>query len=312
MKYIKSILPLIVVLFLAVPESSHAWTEFATMKVRGTKVVLYGDKTSFRIDEQDEEERRLWIKLELSGDMKSEYNNKDYRVRKEEYFFDCDERTFAVAHTILLDENGNVVYDSGYHHPFGPGYKDNWHEVSPGSGPAIIYEKVCEIGKLPDESPEKSVGKGDEQVLIDTEDGYKVSGKFTGGVITDGLDVKEVRWASRKGFERFVFDVYKWGGYGSPAGTEKVDVPGYFEVFGRDGRDGEDSIRVIISGYRSFSADMPDLEDSELIESLSVKSDEELASDSGFVLDIILKKPSEYKAFELHKPGRIVVDLKGV
>ena len=297
---------LLIVLALSVSASSQVWTEFATIDVRGMEVKLYGDSTSLRIDEENENERRLWVKFELSGNMKSPYNDKEYSIRKEEYFFKCAENEYTVAHTILMDDDGNTVFDSGYHHPFNPGYEKNWYQVTPGLGPEIIYDKVCNLeGKEDPDTTGKS--ESDPGKDNETDEGYVSSGSITGGEITDGLDVKNVRWAIRKGFERIVFDVYKWGGYEKPEGTEPAEVPGYFEV---SGKRNENGLLVRIGGYRSFSAQFPELKDSDLIEEISINRNEKLADDSGFIIEIDLKKPVIYKAFELHDPARIVVDLK--
>lgn len=297
-------------IILTFPAFSQVWNEFATMEVRGSKVTLYGDRTSLRIDEQNDDERRLWVKFELSEDMQSEYNKEKYRIRKEEYFFRCDENEFAVAHTILMDEKENIVYDSGYHHPFDPAYEENWYQVTPGSGPEIIYNSVCKLGEgkkqVADESVKDDDSKETTSKTSERLKGFKTSGHITGGEITDGLDVKEVRWAPRKGFERLVFDVYKWGGYEKPEGTEPVEVPGYFEVsMSKD----ENKMEIRLGGYRSFSAELPELNDSKLIESITINKNEKLADDSGYILDVVLKRSSAFKAFELHKPARIVIDL---
>lgn len=302
-KYIH-ILILLFVVFGSLPAYAQVWTEFATMKVRGMDVTLYGDKTSLRIDEQEEDKRRVWVKFEMSGSMKSQYNDKEYRTRKEEYFFDCEEKIFAVAHTVLLDKNNNEVYDSGYHHPLDPGYQKNWYDVTPGSGPEIIYDKVCNIQI--DDNEERTVSP-DKQALKENGKDFITAGYITGGEITDGLDVKNIRWATWKGFERLVLDVYKWGGYEKPEGVEPAEKPGYFEV---SMPKGENRLDIKLGGYRSFSADMPDIRDSAIIQSIAINRDEKLADDSGYLVNIALKKPSSFKAFELHSPGRIVVDLK--
>lgn len=288
--------------------NSEEWTKFATMKVQGTDVTLYGDKTSLQIDENDSSKRTLMVKFELSDDMKSEYNDGEYRTRREEYYFDCDGKRFTVAQTKLINAQGETVYDSGFHDPFSPDYEGKWYRVSPGSGPEIIYNKVCLLGKVHENS---GVSSDTQQQVSASDDyeGYKKSGYVTGGNMTDGLDVMHLRWAPRKDFERLVFDVYDPGDKGKTGSAKPVEVPGYFEV---SMPQNEKDVRIKLSGYRSFSAQTPDIEGSKLIEDIIVSRDKNLSDKSGYIVNVKLKDPAVFKAFELHKPGRIVVDLKKI
>lgn len=307
MIHVRNIFLLLILVFTSIPVYAQVWTEFASMKVRGKDVTLFGDRTSFRVDDDDDEHRRLWVKLELSDDIESGYNDKKYRVRKEEYFFDCEEKKFAVSHTILLDKDGNEVYDSGYHHPFDPEYGDNWFSINGSRGPEIIHDKVCNLNLPENSDQETNPGKEKSEAGMKHDNGFRKSGSITGGIITDGLDVKKVRWASRDGFERLVFDVYKWGGYDGGESTERVDVPGYFEI---SGTGNSNTLDIKLEGYRAFSAKMPDFKESKLIKSLEVNRDEKFASDSGFFLELDLMEPPVFKAYELRDPARIVIDLK--
>jgi len=137
--------------------------------------------------------------------------------------------------------------------------------------------------------------------------GYKTSGYITGGDVTDGLDIKNLRWAPRQGFERLVFDVFEQSEEDEPGSAEPVDVPGYFEVsLPEAGND----IRIRLSGYRSFTAQIPDLGESKIIKNITVSKDNTLSDSSGYLVDVQLNSAAVFRAFELHKPGRIVLDIK--
>ena len=59
---------------------------------------------------------------------------------------------------------------------------------------------------------------------------YITEGSFVGGEFADGLDVKTIRWADHRNYERLVFDIYRWGGPNSPEGLLPNEYPGSFEM----------------------------------------------------------------------------------
>ena len=59
---------------------------------------------------------------------------------------------------------------------------------------------------------------------------YITQGSFKGGVFTDGLDIKSIRWADHNSYERLVFDIYKWGGPNNPKGLLPNEYPGRFNI----------------------------------------------------------------------------------
>lgn len=135
---------------------------------------------------------------------------------------------------------------------------------------------------------------------------YINAGSFKGGEITDGLDVKRIRWADRDGFERLVFDIYKWGGPTNPEGILPNLYPGTYEFKFIN----EKEVLANIEGYRAFTAEVPKFEKSELIREIRININEADASDTGFSFTIFFKKPVRVEVFELYSPARIVVDVK--
>ncbi len=134
--------------------------------------------------------------------------------------------------------------------------------------------------------------------------GYKSSGYFSGGKITDGLDVKSIRWHKHDGYERLVFDIYKWDGVFGNNPYEKTNEVGVYQI----GKENADvlSLDGELSGYRSFSAKKPYLKNSKIIKDMEIYSDDE----SGFLFSFSLKKPASYKVFTLKNPARIIIDIK--
>ena len=131
-------------------------------------------------------------------------------------------------------------------------------------------------------------------------------GSIQGGEMADGLDVKNVRWGKHDGFERLVFDIYKWGGPTKPEGIFPNDYPGSFELKFQN----ELILCLRFDGYRAFSANPPDLYSSKLIEQTELEIGEYPADVSDYNFLIKLKKPVKLEVFELDSPARIVVDFK--
>jgi len=134
---------------------------------------------------------------------------------------------------------------------------------------------------------------------------YINTGSFKGGEIADGLDVKYIRWAHRKNFERLVFDIYKWGGPTSPEGILPNEYPGTYKFEFVSERE----VDISFEGYRAFTAEFPKFEKSDLVSEIKFLNDEENASDSGFNIKIYFKQPVKIKVFQLYSPARIVVDM---
>ncbi len=139
---------------------------------------------------------------------------------------------------------------------------------------------------------------------IFVESDYKNSGYFTGGSGGDDLDIKRIRWHKHHGFERVVFDCYKYNGMFTNKQYLLTNETGFYEI----GKDKKGSLELDgeIKGYRAFSADIPSFSKSKLINSIEVMPEDEGA----FLFTIKLKKSTPYKAFYLTKPARIIIDLK--
>jgi hypothetical protein len=141
----------------------------------------------------------------------------------------------------------------------------------------------------------------------DKQDNYISSGSFEGGEITDGLDVKEMKYASHGKYERIILYIYKWGGHDKPEGTEPVDVPGHFKI--SSGKNNE-NLDVQLGGYRAFTAKLPRFEKSNLIRDITLPTGEKIVTGNGFSFVIGFKIPVKFEVFELHSPARIVIDFK--
>lgn len=139
------------------------------------------------------------------------------------------------------------------------------------------------------------------EASIDKKDVYISSGTVQGGEITDGMDIRDIRWSKHITFERIVLHIYKSedGKKGLPA-----PVPCHFEIEYE-----QRPFRLVftLSGVRRFSATFPKLTGSNLINDIHkiIYPDNSVAK---FAVE--LKEPIEYEVFELHNPAMIVVDIR--
>jgi len=172
--------------------------------------------------------------------------------------------------------------------------------VFPDSGPDLIYKYSCEKEESPSKTEVAKKKNNNNKKFVKTD-------SYSGGEDTDGLDIKRIRWGKHKDYERIVFDIYKWGSYEKPEGVEPAHKPGHFKI-SRNEKD--NTIEVRLNGYRAFTAAIPNFENSSFIKNISMNTDEKNADDSGFLLQIELKNPVEYKVLELETPARIVIDFK--
>jgi len=135
-------------------------------------------------------------------------------------------------------------------------------------------------------------------------DGYKSSGYFSGGKMTEGLDVRTVRWHKHEGYERLVFDIYEWDGVFGDNPYQKTDQTGLYQI-GKE-KSGSLSLDGELSGYRAFSAKMPSFIKSKRIKRMQVFPNDE----NSFLFTFTLKSPATYKVFTLKNPARIIIDIK--
>ena len=295
----------ILTVFLPISSHSNKWEKIGKFDIQEMNINIYADNTTLVQDAVKKDHKKLWVRLELPKDLESTINEEPYRVRKEQYYFDCKEKKFTVSHLILINNEEKIIYNSGSFDPFTDDYTDSWSSVLPDSGPEVIYNYSCKNEKslteieIAEEIEKEEINNKDISINKDI--------AVTGGETTDGLDVKKVRWAKHKNYERLVFDIYKWGGYDKPEGIEPAIKPGHFRI----SKNSEDNIlNLKLSGYRAFSASFPDIEESSFIKNITMNKNEEIADDSSFFLLIELKKAVEFKVLELESPARIALDLK--
>jgi len=132
-------------------------------------------------------------------------------------------------------------------------------------------------------------------------EGFSTTLSFTGGIITDGQDVSNIRFGRHDAFDRLVFDLATWTGNTGPG--ENVEESCHYEATISD--DGK-TITLLLSGARGASATLPDLAGSDYFSAISVFYPKD---DSAVGFNITLKQASAYKVFNLKTPGRIVVDV---
>ena len=133
---------------------------------------------------------------------------------------------------------------------------------------------------------------------------YKKSGYFHGGNGGSELDIRRVRWHKHSGFERLVFDCYKYDGVLGDKSYILTDSTGKYQI----GNEKVSSLEIDgeLKGYRAFSASIPSFPKSKLIDTIDIFPED---SDS-ILFTIKLKKSTPYKVFTLKNPARIVIDLK--
>ena len=146
--------------------------------------------------------------------------------------------------------------------------------------------------------------RGSGTKLSSHESSYKSVGYFVGGNPSSDLDIRRVRWHKHVGFERVVFDCYRYDGVLGRKTYVLSSDTGEYEI----GKEKKNALEIDgeIKGYRSFSAILPSFDKSKLIRSIEL-----LNEDNGaYLFTIHLKKSTPYKVFTLSNPARIVIDLK--
>lgn len=128
-----------------------------------------------------------------------------------------------------------------------------------------------------------------------------ITATVRGGAITDGKDLKDIRWAKHQGYERIVLDIYE-GAYDRKGPA--AEVPGSYEITYEYY---PYRFSIVLNGIRAVTANFNDLKKSDLIKD-SYRTP--YLDDSGMEFAIELHKPVEYKIYELHRPARIVIDIR--
>ncbi len=163
-------------------------------------------------------------------------------------------------------------------------------------------ETTSESTKEPTTEPAKTTEATTEANASTLLKGFKSSGSFSGGEKDSGQDVAFVRHGSHEAFERLAFDLYEWIG-GKPSQSEDV-VTSYNAGISDDGR----TISIIVNGAIEAYASQStlNLSNSANIESVSYNY---FGNGEAVAITIILKKPSQYKVFNLVSPAKLVVDI---
>ncbi len=129
---------------------------------------------------------------------------------------------------------------------------------------------------------------------------------FSGGIMTDGLDIGTIRLGKEGATTRLVLDSYKWN-INAKIPSVRAYETGYY-TFTYDPKTRH--IIGIVDGYRGFSALHGAKErtfgSNNIVKKLSMKP---YADDSGFKFIIELKQNAKVNVFDLKSPGRIIVDI---
>ena len=122
----------------------------------------------------------------------------------------------------------------------------------------------------------------------------------SGGTITDGLTMKEIRISQSPERTRVVFDSYS-------GAAEKASVSGKY-TFKYDAK--AHRIVLTVNGYRHFTAlgksKIRTFSANSIIKKIYLVP---YKDDSGFQCNIDLRKGAKVNAFDLKEPGRIVIDI---
>ncbi|KYH35550.1 hypothetical protein CLTEP_04890 [Clostridium tepidiprofundi DSM 19306] len=121
---------------------------------------------------------------------------------------------------------------------------------------------------------------------------YLSEGSVTGGEVTDGRKLTEIRWAVHDDYERILLEF----------GNDKV-VPCFIVQYNKYPY----SFVFQLNGTREFSADFPNITNSNLISKFyHIVTCDDCTRRFG----VILKKPVEFKVHEYKDPARIVVNIR--
>lgn len=129
--------------------------------------------------------------------------------------------------------------------------------------------------------------------------------KLSGGSVTDGLDVSEIRQGRHPDFDRLVLDVTWWEGAGSEAG-QPAESAGHFHI--EPVTVGKEYV-IELGGFRAFGAALPEFSDASRILSLVRQKGEAYEDDSTISLLFQIRPGFCYRAFSLDSPARIVIDV---
>ncbi len=132
---------------------------------------------------------------------------------------------------------------------------------------------------------------------------------FSGGTITDGLDIGIIRLGKEGTTTRLVFDSFKWN-IDTKTPSVRSHESGYYTfTYNPQNR----RITAVVDGYRGFSALRPGKErlfkSSKMVKKIYL---EKYFDDSGYKFTIELKQNAKVNVFDLKAPGRIIVDISPI
>ncbi len=121
------------------------------------------------------------------------------------------------------------------------------------------------------------------------------------GMLIDGLQLKDIRWADHGSFFRVVFEM------ATPGGRPLLQVPHAQASLSADGR----QVKVVLGGIRSLGS-------SANVEATQLRTGDSLVTaidrlpakdDQSLIYGFNLSRPSTYSLAGLGSPGRIVIDI---
>ncbi|WP_296823800.1 lipoprotein [Sulfurovum sp.] len=132
---------------------------------------------------------------------------------------------------------------------------------------------------------------------------------FSGGMMTDGLDIGTVRLGREGTTTRLVFDSYKWNMDAKTPSVRSYESGYYTVTYDPQAR----RITAVVNGYRGFSALHGAKERSFGTNSMVKKLYlEKYLDDSGYKFSIELKHNAKVNVFDLKGPARIVIDISPI
>ena len=128
---------------------------------------------------------------------------------------------------------------------------------------------------------------------------------ISGGTVSDGLDLSNIRIGEHTEYTRIVFDVTYWEGYGAPKAGSSSDNIGHYKFTLNQNH----SIEIEFSGFRSSSAKHTSVSAQSIVQSIKMLRGEAYGDDSSIFYQIRLQHPAKLKVFHLYNPARIVLDI---
>lgn len=132
---------------------------------------------------------------------------------------------------------------------------------------------------------------------------YIACGSFTGGEVTDGRDVHDIKWSAHDGFERVEIRIHeaKWG---DSENAVPAALPCWFNVTREDY---PSRLLVTVNGTRMFSAWPPVLPEDAMITGYYRII---YLDDSGAMFAFDVDPDTEFEVFETHDPAVITIDIR--